>query len=68
MPLNATCGFSPMATDKTLQVPETELKETSLVCDDFLKGSASDPLVSCIRIPGLGWLYLAISWGSGEIG
>lgn len=60
MPLNATCGLSPMATDKTRQVPETELKETSFVWiepakDDFLKGSALDPLVSCIRIPGYIW-------------
>ena len=60
MPLNATCGLSPMATDKTRQVPETELKETSFVWieparDDFLKGSALDPLVSSIRIPGYIW-------------
>jgi hypothetical protein len=52
MPLDATCGLSPMATDKTRQVPETELKETSFVWiepprDDFLKGSTVDPLVSC---------------------
>lgn len=60
MPLNATCGLSPLATDKTRQVPETELKETSFVWieparDDFLKGPASDPLVSSIRIPGYIW-------------
>jgi hypothetical protein len=60
MPLNATCGLSPMATDKTRQVPETELKETSFVWieparDVFLKGSALDPLVSSIRIPGYIW-------------
>ena len=60
MPLNATCGLSPLATDKTRQVPEKELKETSFVWieparDDFIKGSALDPLVSCIRIPGYIW-------------
>ena len=60
MPLNATCGLSPMATDKTRQVPETELKETSFVWieparDVFLKGSALDPLVPSIRIPGYIW-------------
>jgi hypothetical protein len=51
MPLqvNTTCGLNPMATDKTRQVPETELKETSFVWietarDDFLKGSALDPM------------------------
>ena len=60
MPLNANCGLSPLATDKTRQVPETELKETSFVWieparDEILKGPALDPLVPCIRIPGYIW-------------
>ena len=60
MPLNANCGLSPMATDKKRQVPETELKETSFLWidpakDNFLKGSALDPLVPSIRIPGYIW-------------
>jgi hypothetical protein len=61
MPLNATCGLSPMATDKTRQVPETELKETSFVWielarDGFLKGSA--PFTSSVIYPH-SRLYLA---------
>lgn len=49
-----------MATDKTRQVPETELKETSFIWieparDDVLKSSAVDPLVSAIRVPGYIW-------------
>ena len=49
-----------MSTDKTRKVPKMELKETSFVWiqsarDGFLKGSALDPLVSCIRIPGYIW-------------
>ena len=60
MPLNATCGISPLSTDKTRQVPETELKETSFIWIEparevFIKGSALDPLVPCIRVPGYIW-------------
>jgi hypothetical protein len=59
MLLNATCGISPMATDKTRQVPQTELKETSFVWI----GPARD----CVMYPH-SWLYLAKSWGAGDLG
>ncbi|KAF8154206.1 Alpha/Beta hydrolase protein [Crassisporium funariophilum] len=60
MPLNAGCGLSPMATDKTREVPEKELKETSFVWiepadNSHIKGPAADDIVSPVRIPGYIW-------------
>lgn len=58
--MNAAAGLSPMCTDKTRTVPETELKETSFVWieaaqDSLIKGPAEDSAVKPIRIPGYVW-------------
>ncbi|KAJ7466940.1 Alpha/Beta hydrolase protein [Mycena latifolia] len=60
MPLNARCGISPLCTDKTREVPQTELKETSFVwlepiSDSLITGIAVDEKVKPVRIPGYIW-------------
>jgi hypothetical protein len=60
MPLNAMGGLSPMSTDKTREVPEHELKETSFVwlepaSPQFLQGVASDAEVPRPRVPAYVW-------------
>lgn len=60
MPLNALCNLAPQTTDKTREVPQSELKETSFVWlepvdKSLLEGVASDEKVKPIRIPGYIW-------------
>ncbi|KAJ6546645.1 Alpha/Beta hydrolase protein [Mycena vulgaris] len=60
MPLNAQCGLSPQSTDKTREVPQKELKETSFVWlepipDSLVVGIAADDRVKPVRIPGYIW-------------
>lgn len=60
MPLNAQCGISPLVLDKTKEVPQHELKETSFVWldpvpDEFITGIAKDDKVKAVRIPGYVW-------------
>jgi hypothetical protein len=60
MPLNAQCGLSPQSTDKTREVPQKELKETSFVWlepipDSLIVGIAADDKVKPVRIPGYIW-------------
>ncbi|KAJ7622692.1 Alpha/Beta hydrolase protein [Mycena rosella] len=60
MSLNAQCGISPQSTDKTREVPQAELKETSFVwlepvSDALVVGIADDVKVKPIRIPGYVW-------------
>jgi len=57
MPLNATCGLSPLCTDKTREVPQEELRETSFVWiepaeSSVIRGPAKDEKVAPVRIPG----------------
>ncbi|KAJ7579746.1 Alpha/Beta hydrolase protein [Mycena floridula] len=60
MPLNAQCGISPLCTDKTREVPQAKLKETSFVWlepapDALIVGIAADEQVKPVRIPGYIW-------------
>ncbi|KAJ7210018.1 Alpha/Beta hydrolase protein, partial [Mycena pura] len=60
MPLNVQCGLSPQSTDKTREVPQEELKETSFVWlepvpDSLIVGIAADDRVKPVRIPGYIW-------------
>lgn len=60
MPLNADCGLAPLVLDKTKEVPQSKLKETSFVWLDplpgeFVHGIAQDDKVKPVRIPGYIW-------------
>ncbi|TFK38485.1 Alpha/Beta hydrolase protein [Crucibulum laeve] len=58
--LVADTGISPLSTDKTHEVPQHELKESSFIWispadSDAVRGPAVDELVKPVRIPGYVW-------------
>lgn len=60
MPINAATGLAPLTTDKTREVPQSKLKETSFVWLDpveesLIKGIAKDDKILPVRIPGYIW-------------
>jgi hypothetical protein len=60
MPINAQCGTSPLRTNKTREVPQKELKETSFlklepVENSLVRGSAHDDSVPVVRVPAYVW-------------
>ncbi|KAF8079281.1 Alpha/Beta hydrolase protein [Lyophyllum atratum] len=60
MPLNALCDLAPLTTDKSQEVPQSKLKETSFIWlepaeDALITGVARDAKVGPVRIPGYIW-------------
>lgn len=60
MPLNAACRMSPLTTDKTREVPQTELKETSFIWVEpanatLIRGIAHDEMIGPVRVPAYVW-------------
>jgi len=60
MPINAKCGTSPLRTDKSREVPQKELKETTFlwlepIDDSLIRGFARDDRVHPVRVPAYVW-------------
>ncbi|KIJ40324.1 hypothetical protein M422DRAFT_49241 [Sphaerobolus stellatus SS14] len=62
MPINAQCGLHPLSLDKTQEVPDSKLKETSFVWieppeSSIIRGAAldRDGKVKPVRVPGYVW-------------